>query len=160
MKLFKLLIAIAISIGMTAESLDLRVSKLSAYLEARRSPVAHLAPVFVDVADRNGLDWRLLPALAVVESGAGKACKNYNLFGWASGKHRFTTPEHAITTVGDALGTYKSYRTKTLNAALRTYNPVRRTYPQNVVNTMRLIDPGPVNVMLVSPNRTSLEPPY
>lgn len=158
MKLFKLLIAIAISISVTAETLDLRVSKLGAYLEARRSPVAHLAPVFVDIADRNGLDWRLLPALAVVESGAGKACKNHNLFGWESGRRKFLSPEHAISTVAETLGNSENYRSKTLKAALRRYNPARSTYPQHVINTMRKIDPGAVNVMLVSPNylRTSV----
>lgn len=151
MKPFKLLIAIAISIGLTAQSVDIRVSKLSTYLETRRSPVAHLAPVFIDNADRNGLDWRLLPALAVLESGAGKTCKHHNLFGWESGRRKFLSPEQAISTVAETLGNSENYRSKTLRAALRRYNPVSRSYPQHVIKMMMVIDKKPVEEMLVTP---------
>ncbi|OGY22273.1 MAG: hypothetical protein A2113_03290 [Candidatus Woykebacteria bacterium GWA1_44_8] len=40
---------------------------------------------FVSAADRNGLDWRLLPAIAFQESNLGKKIPkgSHNPFGWA-----------------------------------------------------------------------------
>lgn len=45
-----------------------------------------LGEEFVDSADRYGLDWRLLPAIAFQESNLGKNTPkdSHNPFGWAS----------------------------------------------------------------------------
>lgn len=152
MKLFKLLLSICVfSCVLNAQNLDDRASRLEEYLCAYRSPVAHLASVFVDIADQRGLDWRLLPALAIVESGAGKQMRHNNLFGWASGRKKFATPTAAITTVGDALSTAAWYRSKTFAAAMRTYNPANRRYAEKVRRTMLTIDQSPIHPMLIQP---------
>jgi hypothetical protein len=68
---------------------DGRYIRLKTFLEKRKSPVEHLAADFISAADRNQLDWRLLPAIATIESSAGKRYNNNNIFGWDSGWVRF-----------------------------------------------------------------------
>jgi len=153
MKLIRLLSLICASMLLSAQTnvIDDRVVRLESYLKEYNSPVAHLASLFVMVADDRGLDWRLLPALAVVESSAGKAMKHNNLFGWASGKKHFRTTSDAIVTVADALGTARWYRDKTLVGAMRTYNPANRNYPAKVTAAMKQIDSEePIAKMLVN----------
>ena len=139
---------------LNAQALDARVVRLEEYLRAYNSPVAHLAPVFIEIADEKGLDWRLLPAIAVVESSAGKRMRHNNLFGWASGKKKFDTPEQAISTVGNALGTANWYKNKTFIAAMKTYNPANKAYPEKVrAAMMKINDEVPVGNMLVQPKQ-------
>jgi hypothetical protein len=156
MKLFRLLLAIFVfSWFLNAQNADARIVRLEEYLRAYHSPVAHLAPVFIDIADQKGLDWRLLPALAIVESSAGKSMRHNNLFGWASGNKKFTSAEQSIQIVGDALGTARWYKSKTFVAAMRTYNPASRAYPEKVRRAMLQIDNAPVGSMLVQPKQVA-----
>lgn len=155
MKLLRLLLAICVSV-LNAQNADARIGRLEEYLRAYQSPVAHLAPVFIAIADQNGLDWRLLPSLAIVESSGGKHMRGNNLFGWSSGKKRFPNAEQAILTVGDALATAKCYREKTFIAAMRTYNPANRAYPEKVRQIMMMIDRAPVAQMLVQPKQMAV----
>ncbi|OGE72130.1 hypothetical protein A2617_02970 [Candidatus Daviesbacteria bacterium RIFOXYD1_FULL_41_10] len=74
----------------------------------RRSPLAEFAPDFVNTADRYGLDFRLLPAIAMQESGGGKIFPkgSFNPFGYGiyGGKVlRFTSFKEAIDKVGEGL---------------------------------------------------------
>ncbi len=84
----------------------------------------------------NGLDWRLLPSLALVESGGGRHSKGNNLFGWANGKSTFTSIGSAIHHVAQVLAHGPAYRGKDLNAKLLTYNhgPDYRVMVQNIMN--------------------------
>lgn len=63
---------------------DRRVRILSLFLQSYRSPLAPSSEIFVREADKNELDWRLLPAIAGVESTFGKEIPNnsYNAWGW------------------------------------------------------------------------------
>ncbi len=63
---------------------DLRAQKLSAYLQSLNSPLAPYASAFINEADKNGLDWRLVPAISGVESTFGQAIPtySYNAWGW------------------------------------------------------------------------------
>lgn len=104
------------------KKLDLRETILRKFLRANHCPDQEYAEVFISEADRHGLDWRLLPSLALVESGGGRTAKGNNLFGWANGKAAFTSIGEAIHTVASALAHGKAYRDKTLDAKLATYN--------------------------------------
>ncbi len=101
---------------------DLREAILRRFLKDNHSPAENFAGVFVAEADAHGLDWRLLPSLAFVETGAGKQAQGNNLFGWANGKTRFTNVSEAIHEVALSLAEGRSYRNKDVQAKLRSYN--------------------------------------
>jgi hypothetical protein len=63
---------------------DKRVPKLRAYLDHFESPLAQHASTFIEEADRNDVDWRLVAAIAGTESTFGKhiPAGSYNAWGW------------------------------------------------------------------------------
>jgi len=123
-----------------SKKFDLRGAILRKFLKEKHCPDQEYADVFVAEADRHGLDWRLLPSLAFVESGGGKAAKGNNLFGWANGQATFNSIAEAIHTVASALVNGRSYRGKPLDAKLAAYNH-GMDYPAMVMDIMRQISP-------------------
>ncbi len=81
---------------------DRRVETLRNYLKSKNSPLAENAQTFVDVADEYGIDYRLLPAIAGIESNFGQVQleNSYNPFGWGGGYIYFESFEEAISAVG------------------------------------------------------------
>ena len=73
------------TLAVHAVAADTRVEKLKAYLVSLNSPLASEAPHFVAEADRLNLDWKLVAAIAGVESTFGKHIPtgSYNAWGWA-----------------------------------------------------------------------------
>lgn len=66
-----------------AKQLDKQAKILAAYLSKYNSPLAFHAQDFVDAAKQYNLDWRLLPAIAGVESTFGQFTPGgYNGWGW------------------------------------------------------------------------------
>ena len=119
---------------------DARLTKLRRFFILRASPISHLAEDFLRVADRHGLDWRLLPSIAIVESSGGKYYPNNNIFGWGNGSTRFTSIHRSIDVIGAQLAQIRYYKNKDLNGFLRVYNPVG-DYPSRVKKVMRALDP-------------------
>lgn len=81
-----------------------RAKKIETYLRVNRNnaPLADYAEKFVEVANKYGLDYRLLPAIAVMESGGGKSLfRSYNA--WGYGKYSFNSFEEGIEIVGKGL---------------------------------------------------------
>ena len=103
---------------------DPRLVRLERFFEEQQCPVKQLAEEFVAAADRNNLDWRLLPSIAFIESGGGKEFHNNNIFGWNNGDHRFGSVKESIHTVAERLANSHHYRNKPLDRVLYTYNPV------------------------------------
>jgi hypothetical protein len=70
---------------------DRRGEKLAAFLSRQGSPMTSDAKNLVEIADRYDLDWRLLPAIAGLESTYGRVVPlgSYNPYGWNNGRHRF-----------------------------------------------------------------------
>ena len=64
---------------------DVRPALVDRFLEKYSSPMAGTGAEFVAAADKHGIDWRLLPAIAFQESNLGKKIPkgSYNPFGWA-----------------------------------------------------------------------------
>src|SRR6202167_3868403 len=62
---------------------DLREVILRKFLRANHCPDQEFTEMFIAEADSHGLDWRLLPSLALVETGGGRPPKGNNTFGWA-----------------------------------------------------------------------------
>jgi len=119
---------------------DLREAVLRRFFKDHKCPAESFAAVFVAEADAHGLDWRLLPSLAFVETGGGKQARGNNLFGWANGKTRFGSISEAIHEVAHALSDGTYYRNKDLIAKLRVYNK-NRGYQELVTGVMERIAP-------------------
>jgi hypothetical protein len=129
---------------------DIRQQKadtLNAYFKERSMPLEGKGMAFVLVAEKYGLDYRLLPAIAIRESSGGKASCGHNAFGWGSCKlHNFQSYEEAIEALGRNLGganpkTASYYAGKSTVEKLYSYNgTVVPTYPDEVVAIMNMIN--------------------
>ncbi len=64
---------------------DTRVDQLRGFLASHNSPMTLEAQHFVKEADRLGLDWKLVAAIAGVESTFGKQVPAYSNNGWGWG---------------------------------------------------------------------------
>lgn len=127
---------------------DPRVEQVRLFFIKYKSPASKYAKLFVQIADENGLDWKLLPALAFIETGGGiyryrGIYRNHNnIFGWGSGRIRFQSVEAGIRHVGIAL-TCGPYKGLTTYQKIRTFNKFRH-YPGAVGRVMQWIDNTPV----------------
>jgi len=119
---------------------DVRVGLLRRFLKEKEAPAARYAETFVLEADTHGLDWRLLPSLAFVESGGGKHCRLNNLFGWDNGSSTFSSVTAAIHQVAQSLAEGRSYRGKSTQGKLEAYNESPE-YKSLVTGVMRRISP-------------------
>jgi len=122
---------------------DARVEVLSGFFQRTHSPLVPLAMDFLQAADNNGLDWRLLPSIAMVESGGGINYKNSNIFGWGNGNIKFDSIRGSIHYLASRLVRSRLYSGKELTAVLRTYNPVLPEYPERVMRFMRRLSDPP-----------------
>ena len=103
---------------------DPRLERLQQFFAERDCPLHDAAAEFLIAADENGLDWRLLPSLSIIESSGGKDYTNNNIFGWDSCRENFDSVVAGIHFVADRLANSKRYKDKSLEEKLRTYNPV------------------------------------
>lgn len=119
---------------------DTRVQQVENYFRQRKMPLLPYAKKMVEVADKNGLDWRLLPAISVRESSGGlHMCKN-NPFGWGSCKIGFKSIDESIDVVGYKLANLPVYKGKTTERKLYYYNgTVIKAYPAEVIAIMNKI---------------------
>ncbi|MFA6385895.1 MAG: hypothetical protein WCW29_04080 [Candidatus Paceibacterota bacterium] len=124
-----------------------KAEAIDAYFAKHNAPLEGHGMKFVLEAEKNGLDWRLLPAIAMIESTGGKhACKKVpnSVFGWGSCKISFNSIDESIEIVahnlgGNNSGTARHYDGKTTLQILRKYNSIIPTYPQKVAKVMKKI---------------------
>lgn len=110
-------------------SLNDRVTHLEGYLQSVGSPMIGTAKAFVSEADRLGIDWKLVAAIAGTESYFGKHIpqNSYNAWGWAiftgmsDGKH-FDGWEDGVRTVSEGL------RENYVNQGLNTVESIGPKY--------------------------------
>ena len=131
---------------------EARAEAVDAYFQKYNMPLLGTGITMVEEAEKNGLDWRLVAAIAVRESTGGKyACKRAenNPFGWGSCKIDFESNEHAIATVAKNLGgnnpnTAYHYGNKDTRQILQAYNPpsVVPRYADQVIAIMNDIGPA------------------
>ena len=127
-----------------AKILQAQADAIDAYFKGRNAPLEGTGMKMAIEADKNGLDWRLLPAISARESNTGKeACKrvSHSFFGWGSCKINFDSNDQAIEVVASNLGgndldTDQYYKGKTTKQILRTYNTVIEKYPEQVMKIM------------------------
>lgn len=121
---------------------DRKAEMIDAYLSKKRMPLAGYGLELVIAAERNNLDWRLLPAIAIRESSGGRNACGSNFFGWASCKRTFKTISEAIRVVAQHLGgnattTKHFYAEKNTWGKLRSYNSEIKEYPNQVEAIMQ-----------------------
>ena len=123
---------------------------INTFFKERGMPLQGSGMTFVLVAEKYGLDWRLLPAIGVRESSGGKAACGYNAFGWGSCKlgHNYNSYEEAIESIGKNLGgankaTARYYAGKSTEDKLYAYNgSVEPPYTGEVLAIMDMINDG------------------
>lgn len=124
-----------------------KAASIDAYYAKYNMPLEGYGMKMVLEAEKNGLDWRLIPAIAVRESTGGKfACKN-NPFGWGSCKIAFKDYNEGIEVVSRNLSgnnprTARYYGGKSVRGILETYNPpsIVPTYASEVIAIMNKIE--------------------
>lgn len=87
---------------------DKRADTLRAYFEKYNSPLASNAKDFINEADKNNLDWKLVASIAGVESYFGQQIPPYSYNGWGYGVYgnnvrRFSSWKDGIQVVSKAL---------------------------------------------------------
>jgi hypothetical protein len=89
----------------TASVLDTRVVALQNIFKKYNSPLVPEAEYYVKYADKYDIDWRLLPAIAGLESGFARAHieGSHNAYGWGRGRIYYTSWEEGIDTISKAL---------------------------------------------------------
>ncbi|MBP6857744.1 MAG: glucosaminidase domain-containing protein [Candidatus Pacebacteria bacterium] len=125
-------------------------AKIDTYFANGNMPLEGYGMKMVLEAEKNELDWRLIPAIAVRESTGGKyACKkaSFSAFGWGSCKISFKSYDHAIESLASHLSgnntkTARYYANKDVKEILETYNPpsVVPTYAREVMAVMDKIE--------------------
>lgn len=129
---------------------DPRLGRIEKFFHDRGAPAFRFAQDFVLAADRNNLDWRLLPIISLLESGGGKNYKNNNIFGWKNCERKFPSVQYGIHLVAKRLGHSELYRDKDLDGLLATYNP-REEYGSTVKRMMKLLGPEELVPQLAIP---------
>lgn len=62
----------------------------------------------VDVSSRYGVDPRIIVAIYILESSAGRYCYRFNCYGWAGGSVGFGSHREALEAVGETIAKYKA----------------------------------------------------
>lgn len=129
-----------------------KAAKIDAYFASNNMPLAGTGMKMVVAAEKYGLDWRLVAAMATMESSGGKhACKAYpeNAWGWNSCHSGLGgSTDAAIDLISQHLSgnhprTAQYYADKeTIVGILQTYNPpkVRPDYASKVMGIMKKIE--------------------
>jgi hypothetical protein len=122
------------------EATDVRVLKIHDYLAQRNAPLADYAKEFVKAADNYGIDYRLVAAISVIESGGGvNTFKAYNAWGW--GNMAFSSWEDGIWTVSAGMAKYYSLGLDTPAEISYTYcPPSSQSWGNNVQYVMNEIE--------------------
>jgi len=114
--------SIQIEAVVTQKVADKRVIQIKQYLSKRNAPLAKYAQDFVDAADKYGIDYRIVAAISIIESGGGKnTFKPYNAWGW--GKSGFANWKEGIYAVSKGLGKYYDIGLTTPKLISKSYCP-------------------------------------
>lgn len=131
-----------------------RAKKIDAFFISRgNAPLAGYGIYFVQAADKYGTDWKLLPAISVIESSAGaEACRfkdgtlKHNAFGYGGCTIVFRSYPEAIDIITKSLAghdpkTERHYAGKSIDQVINTYNPpsIRSDYHYLVTYIMKKI---------------------
>jgi hypothetical protein len=116
-----------------------KVENIRKYLAGRNAPLADYAQEFVKAADHYDIDYRIIAAISVIESGGGKHnFKPHNAWGW--GKMSFENWTEGIWTVTGGISRYYSRGLTTPKLIAPYYCPPNAVkWSQNVTFVMNQI---------------------
>lgn len=120
-----------------------RVETLTKFFEQQNSPFSAFAEVFIVHAEKNGLDWKLVPAISGVESTFGKAIPegSFNAYGWNNGNYYFQSWEEGIEIVSKTLNEkYKQKWNAVTPQQIGRYYASSPTWANRVVYFMNQIE--------------------
>lgn len=126
----------AILSSFEAQKTDQRIVQLREFLAHYNSPLEPFAADFVTIADKYGVDWKLVPAISGVESTFGKFIPygSYNAYGWANGNFYFQSWPDSIEIVNKTLREkYIDRGADTVEKIASIYAPPSRTWARNVL---------------------------
>lgn len=116
-----------ISTPVTVIPPDPRISKLTQFFTHYNCSKVSFDEIsdYLHAADQNNLDYRILPAISVIESSCGRHYPpdTNNLWGWNSARTGFASIPEGIGFVSEQLAGGRHYAGKTIDQKLRAYNP-------------------------------------
>jgi hypothetical protein len=118
---------------------DDRWLKLQAFFESYHCPAPYHVEDYLREADKNAIDYRLLPAISVRESTCGRHGRLNNHWGWDSARSGFASVKAGIRYLARKLALGESYKDKTVDGKLQIYNPNLR-YAVEVKKLMEEIE--------------------
>ena len=125
----------AVASDSTLPAQDPRSARLEAFFKAYDCPAPLHVNEYLRAADSHDLDYRLLPAISLVESTCGAFERMNNRWGWDSAQSGFPSVPAGIDYITGQLADGENYKGKTVKEKLFTYNP----YPQYVRQLERLM---------------------
>jgi hypothetical protein len=139
-KLLALMFVVVLARAATTPSqpADERRLKLQAFFESYRCPAPYHVEDYLREADRNAIDYRLLPAISVRESTCGRHGRLNNHWGWDSARSGFSSVKAGIRYLARTLALGPRYKDKTIDGKLKIYNPNLR-YVAEVMQLMEEI---------------------
>jgi hypothetical protein len=114
---------------------DPRIMRLEAFFKAYDCPGPLHVQEYLQAADSHALDYRLLPAISLVESTCGAFERRNNRWGWDSTQSGFESVPAGIDYITAQLAENPKYKGKSVKEKLFTYNP----FPQYVRQVERLM---------------------
>ena len=145
-----------------AQILKVQADAIDAYFKGHNMPLEGMGMKMVQEAKKNGLDYRLLPAISARETTGGRnLCHNpkakNNPFGWGSCRIGFSSISESIEVIARHLGgnmesTADHYDNKTTEEILEAYNPkdIVPHYVKQVKSIMENIGPAETVVDVVA----------
>jgi len=118
---------------------DQRHGRLETFFQSFGCPTPHHVEEYLGTADSFDIDYRLLPAISVLESTCGVYERLNNRWGWDSARKGFTSFRAGLEYIARQLAQGPYYRGKTLDEKVHLYNP-KPEYAQQVKKLMRKID--------------------
>lgn len=118
---------------------DPRSTRLEAFFKAYDCPGPFHIQEYLQAADSHALDYRILPAISLVESTCGAYERMNNRWGWDSVQSGFDSIPAGIDYISEQLAEAPQYRGKTVKEKLFTYNPLPQ-YVRKVERLMREIE--------------------
>jgi hypothetical protein len=102
---------------------DDRHDKLETFFRSYGCPAPHHVDEYLGAADSYAIDYRLLPAISVLESTCGVYQHSNNRWGWDSARRGFSSFRAGLQYIAHELAQGTFYRNKSLEEKVHTYNP-------------------------------------
>lgn len=102
---------------------DPRVQRLQRFFETYNCPQPWHVAEYLKAADINGIDYRILPVVSLMESTCGRKQRLQNYWGWNSARSGFESVPAGIHFISARLAQSPYYKGRTIQEKLFAYNP-------------------------------------